>query len=248
LVSAWKTDFQEEFQFFKEKFNWPDFKVEQEEASLVFFWHNGLGPVKDEWSVNFAIDHENDNAFLFRGENVPVAFPYSVDSRKDRIDLTELEMFRVAFPRYVERPVYFSSASIEANDSTYSLELAEDINKVAFKSLQERMALEFSKSLLRAALKKAAEKSARKEDEGFGALLGMVNAMTEKADTRNWQTLPHSILYTRIPLHAGKNEVRFLQRTSEGSIDPHEFTYNARQGQTLFHTFSTLESKPANRY
>lgn len=248
LVSAWNTGFQDEYQFFKQKFEWPDFKPNKEQASLVFFWHNGLGPVKDEWSINFAVDHENDNAFIFRGDGMPLAFPYSVDSRRDRIDLTELEMFRVAFPKYLERPVYFSSASIELNDTTYELELAEDINKVAFKSLQERMGLEFSKSLLRAALKKAAEKSAKKEDKGFGALIGAVNAMTEKADTRNWQTLPHSILYTRVPLQAGKNEVRFLQRTPDGASDVREFTYNVSEGQTLFHTFSSLESKPANRY
>jgi uncharacterized protein len=248
LLSAWNTGFLDEFQFFKDKFAWPDFKAGKEHASLVFFWHNGLCPVKDEWSVNFAIDHENENAFVFRGENMPAAFPYSVDSRRDRIDLTDLEMFRVAFPKYVERPVYFSSASIERNDTSYTLELAEDINKVAFKSLQERMALEFSKSLLRAALKKAAEKSAKKEDKGFGALIGAVNAMTEKADTRNWQTLPHSILYTRVPLQAGKNEIHFLQKASDGTSDRREFTYNVQEGQTLFHTFSSLESKPANRY
>lgn len=248
LISAWNTGFHEEFIFFKEKFNWPDFKVETQETSLVFFWHNGLGPVKDEWSINFAVDHENDNAFVFRNQDMPVVFPYSVDNRRDRIDLSDLEMFRVAFPKYVERPEYFTSAAIEMNDTVYSLQLAEDINKVAFKSLQERMALEFSKSLLRAALKKAAEKSARKEDKGFGALIGAVNAMTEKADTRNWQTLPHSIFYVRVPMKEGRNEIRFVLETSEGKQDEHSFSYEAKIDQTLFHTFSSLESRPAARY
>jgi hypothetical protein len=245
LTSALNTGLQEEFIFFKEKFNWLDFKTESTDANLVFFWHNGLGPVKDEWSINFAIDHENENAFVFRNKDMPVVFPYSVDNRRDRIDLTELEVFRVAFPKYVERPSYFTSASLEMNDTAYSLQLVEDINKVAFKSLQERMALEFSKSLLRAALKKAAEKSARKEDKGFGALLGAVNSMTEKADTRNWQTLPHSIFYARVPLKEGKNEIRFVLQTPAGERDQHSFTYNAKLGQTLFHTFSSLESRAA---
>jgi hypothetical protein len=248
LTSAWNTGFKDEFLFFKEKFNWLDFTVDTQDANLVFFWHNGLGPVKDEWSINFAVDHENDNAFVFRNQNMPIVFPYSVDNRRDRIDLSELEMFRVAFPKYIERPEYYTSAALEANDTLYSLQLAEDINKIAFKSLQERMALEFSKSLLRAALKKAAEKSAKKEDKGFGALVGAVNAMTEKADTRNWQTLPHSIFYARVPLKEGRNEIQFLLQTSEGEYDKHSFTYSAKKDQTLFHTFSSLESRPAARY
>ncbi len=248
LVSAWKTGFQDEFIFFKEKFNWQNYKVEIAEASLVFFWHNGLGPVKDEWSINFAVDRASDNSFVFSNQDIPVNFPFSVDNRGDRVDLSELEMFRVAFPKYVERPQYFTSAAIEINDTTYSLQLAEDINKVAFKSLQERMALEFSKGLLRAALKKAAEKSARKEDNGFGALLGVVNAITEKADTRNWQTLPHSIFYARVPVKEGRSEIRFVLQTPEGRHDQHSFTYDAKRDQTLFHTFSSLESRPAARY
>lgn len=248
LVSAWNTGFTDEFLFYKEKFNWLDFKAELQEAELVFFWHNGLGPVKDEWSINFAIDHQNDNAFVFRNADMPIVFPFSVDNKKDRVDLTDLEMFRVAFPRYFERPVYFASAAIEMNDTTYALQLAEDVNKVAFKSLQERMGLEFSKSLLRAALKKAAEKSASKEDKGFGALIGVVNAMTEKADTRNWQTLPHSIFYARVPLKEGDNEIRFVLYTPEGGSDAHSFSYTAIKNQTLFHTFSSLESRPAARY
>ena len=248
LTSAWNTGFLEEFSSYKEEFEWLDFNVHEPKADLLFFWHNGLGPVKDEWSINFAIDHGSDDLFVFSNQHIPVKFPFSVDNRRDRVDLTDLEMFRVAFPKYVERPVYYSSAVIEMNDTSYSLQLAEDINKIAFKSLQERMTLEFSKSLLRAALKKAAEKGARKEDKGFGALLGVVNAMTEKADTRNWQTLPHSIYYVRVPLKEGKNEIRFKLQSSEGVNDEHQFLYHAKKEQTLFHTFSSLESKPAARY
>jgi hypothetical protein len=247
LVSAWRTGFQEDFEFYKEKFQLPDFKVNQADGELVFFWHNGLGPVKDEWSINFALDRKGDNGVVFINDNMGMYFPFQVES-DEQSDLRDLELIRVAFPKYVERPAYFTSASLETADTVYPLQLAEDINKIAFKSLQERMALEFSKSLLRAALKKAAEHSARKEDEGFGAVIGFVNAMTEKADTRNWQTLPHSISYARVPLQEGSNEVQFLLRTPEGEAGAHSFTYRVNKGQTLFHTFSSLESRPAYRY
>ena len=248
LVSAWNTGFMEEFNQYKEEFEWPDFVVSKPEAELVFFWHNGLGPVKDEWSINFMINHNSDNLFVFSNEYLPVQFPFSVDNKDDRTSLSDLEMFRLAIPKYVERPVYFTDAYVELADSVYNLQLAEDINKIAFKSLEERMTLELSKSLLRAALKKAAEHGARKDDKGFGALVGMINAATEKADTRNWQTLPHSILYARVPLKEGKNSIRFVQHTPDGVVDEHDFTYDARRDQTLFHTFSSLEFRPPSRY
>ncbi|HEU5291477.1 MAG TPA: hypothetical protein VFU05_12595 [Cyclobacteriaceae bacterium] len=245
LVSAWRTGFNDEFSFYKEKFKWPDFTVESVEADLVFLWHNGLCPVKNEWSLNFAINHGSDNQFVFANENMPVTFPFAVNDEHDRNDLRNLEIFRVTVPRYVERPTYFTSAVVEANQVEYPVELAEDVSKIAFKSLQDRMTLEFSKSLLRAALKKAAEHSARKDDKGFGSLVGLINAVTEKADTRNWQTLPHSISYTRVPLKEGTNETTFVLEAPDGSEGRHPFTYRVKKGQTLFHTFSSLESMPA---
>ena len=103
------------------------------------------------------------------------------------------------------------------------------------------MVLEFSKGLLRAALKKAAELSIKKEDEGLAALIGVVNALTEKADTRNWQTLPHSIYYARIPLKGGQNDLKF-SITAGRDVADYRFSYQAVKGQTLFHTFSSLET------
>jgi uncharacterized protein len=142
---------------------------------------------------------------------------------------------------------YFKTASIKADSIEYELELAENISQIAFHSLRQRMMLEFSKGLLRAGMKKATEQSLRKEDDRLGALIGVVNAMTEKADTRNWQTLPHSIHYSRVPLREGSNAIEF-------SIDPgghktdYKFNYTVHKGQTLFHTFSSLEtSAPAYR-
>lgn len=242
LISAWRVGFTEEYTFFKEMFGWTDFDPKQQaDADLVFFWHNGLSPVKAEWSVNFVNTPGSDNLFVFANEDMALSFPFYVNDKDDRNSLSDLKMFRVAFPKYVERPVYFTQASIVTDGQTYALELAEDINKIAFKSLRDRMTLEFSKTLIRAALKKAAEHSLRKENKGWGAVLGAVNTFTEKADTRNWQSLPHSILYTRVPLKEGMNETEFSLVSAQGQPARHTFKYTARKGQTLFHTFSSLE-------
>jgi hypothetical protein len=240
LNMAWNTGFIEEFESYRKKFNMEDYRAEQPVAELVFFWHNGLAPVKSEWGVNFLLDHSQDNLVVFTNEGMGLAFPFNVDEKKEKPDLESLEVFRVAFPRYIERNMFYESAVLEKDSSTYALELAEDISKIAFHSLRQRMVLEMSKGLLRAAMKKATELSVKKEDDRLGALIGVMNAITEKADTRNWQTLPHSIYYSRIPLNEGENKVKFTLR-GQGDKTDYDFTYQARKHQTLFHTFSSLE-------
>ncbi|MBL7835722.1 MAG: hypothetical protein JNK18_17325 [Cyclobacteriaceae bacterium] len=247
LISAWHMGFTEEYNTFRDKFGWSDFNpAKQPDADLVFFWHNGLGPVKSEWSINFAITGGPENLFVLENEGQTMSFPFQVYDKDERSSLSDLRMFRVAFPKYVERPLYFNRGEITTAGQTYPLQVAEDINQIAFKSLQDRMALEFSKTLIRAALKKAAEESLRKESKGWGAVLGAVNAFTEKADTRNWQTLPHSIAYTRVPLQEGTNETSLTLTTPDGRDSNYSFTYTVKKGQTLFHTFTSLEAKPAN--
>jgi hypothetical protein len=240
LTAAWRTGFIDEFENFKSKFGMVDFKPVESEAEMVFFWHNGLAPIKDEWSINFLITPGYGNVMNFTNEAMQMSFPFHVDDQNDRSSLQHLEVFRVAFPRYVERPAYFQSAQIEKNGEVYPLQFAEDVSKIAFYSLKQRMFQEFAKGLLRAALKKAAEESLRKQDDRLGAVLGLVNAITEKADTRNWQTLPHSIYYTRVPLQEGSNEVKLLLNADKQVV--YNFTYQAKKGQALFHTFSSLET------
>jgi hypothetical protein len=176
------------------------------------------------------------------------AFDISSYNEKDKHDLNSLEFFRVAFPRYQERPMQFQGATILKDGEQYDLELLEDVNQIAFKCLDERMQVEFSKALIRVALKKASEYQLKKEDKTLGSLLGVVNALTEQADTRNWQTLPHNIYYTRVPLQTGANTVQFQVNDFSGQASKLEFTYQCRKGETLFHTFSSLESSYPNYY
>ncbi len=239
-TAAW-IGFEEELRFYKEKFSMEDYQVSPPGASLVFFWHNGLVPVKGEWSINFIIEHRADNWVVFNNAELGLSFPFQVSNENDRRNLTNLEVFRIAFPRYLERPLFYTNGVIQSGEDQYPLELLEDINKVAFYSLNQRMMLEFGKGLLRAALKKTTELSIRKEDERLGALVGLINAVTEKADTRNWQTLPHSILYTRVPI-ADKANVQFKLNNRNGQPAVYSFEYSARTEETLFHTFSSLEA------
>jgi len=247
LRTARLSGFTNEFEFYKERWGMTDFDLPPaSDAEVIFFWHNGLAPVKAEWGVNFVIDRR-DNWVYFQNQELGINFPFSLESydNKEKDGLASLEIFRVAFPRYLERPEYFQSASISVNKNEQPLFLLEDVNKIAFKSLQQRMHLEFSKALIRVALKKVTEHQVKKEDKTLGSVLGVINAITEKADTRNWQTLPHSIYYTRISLPPGQSTVT-LNLKEGNRLTPHHFTYNLTQGQILFHTFTSLESRYPN--
>lgn len=244
LRTAWLSGLTEDFDFFKNKFEMPEYRYESHEGGeLIFFWHNGLSPIKAEWGINFAISRSG-NFIYFNNNDLQISFPFSLEgyNEQDKNGLSNLDFFRVALPRYIERPTYYSNATISIEGNKIELQLLEDVNKIAFKSLQQRMNLELSKALIRLALKKVTEHQVRQEDKVLGSVLGMINTITEKADTRNWQTLPHSIYYSRIPLALGKNKVTLELGGASGNSNRSEFIYEVSQGQILFHTFSSLES------
>lgn len=247
LRTAYLSGLKDELSHFKTVFNREDYHYEPDEATLIFFWHNGLSPVKAEWGITFEIAGQG-NTLQFTNNELGFSFPFSLEGyeEKDKNALVNLRIFRVVFPKYVERPSYYSSASLEMSTQTTNLEIIEDVNKIAFKVLEERMLLEFSKALIRLAVKKTSEFQVRKEDKLLGSVLGIINAVTEKADTRNWQTLPHSIYYSRVPLREGQNSVKLKLIDREGKVSEHSFNYQAQKRQILFHTFSSLESEIPN--
>ncbi len=238
LRTAYLSGFFNEVDFYEKKFEITYQPSTNPHGDIVFFWHNGLGPVKDEWSINF-VTMENEGGVVFVNDELGFAFPFST-SGDEKSSLTDLEIFRVTVPKYIERPPYFDGASISVNGETVQMEMTEDVNGIAFKSLQQRMVLELGKSLLRAGLKKALEESIEKENEGLGLIVGLVNAATEKADTRNWQTIPHSIYYSRVPLDPGKNEIKL--RGNRGNINTtlETFEFEGQKGKTYFHSYQTL--------
>jgi uncharacterized protein len=251
LRTAKLSGLEDEFENYKREFGMQDYVYEPSPGGeLVFFWHNGLDPVKAEWGINFFATRQGDY-IIFHNTELGISFPFNISgyNDKDRKGLSGLEVVRVAFPKYIERPQYFTSSTLTVGDDSFPLELLEDVNKVAFKCLSERMTLELSKALIRVALKKVAEYEMRKEDKTLGSVLEVINAITEKADTRNWQTLPHSIYYSRVPLPEGNNRLTFTVSDGQGHDQKHDFTYVVKKGQTLFHTFTSLESRyPAYGY
>jgi len=249
IRAAHMTNFQEEKAHYEKMFNQKYQPLAKGGGDLIFLWHNGLGPIKSEWSINFNILRGDGGNVTFRNDDYGWSFPFFIsDEEYNNSGLEQLEFIRVSFPKYVPRGLFYKEANLQWNGKAFPLQQVTNVNKLAFKSLEQRMIYEIGKSLLRLALKKGGEYALRKQDKNAGAaILSAFNAITEKADTRAWQSLPHSIYYSRVHLPEGKQQVKF---TAQGNGQPkvYNFNFDIKKGQTYFHAFHSLDTRPFNRY
>ncbi|MCB0495635.1 MAG: hypothetical protein KDC79_05840 [Cyclobacteriaceae bacterium] len=223
---------------FIKKFDLSYERPASDQAHAVIIWNNGLGPIKDEWGINFTLVRYDDGWVSFVNDNYHMNFRFQVS---DDTDLSGITWIRAVFPKYVERPLYYKSAIVSTETESRPLSLLEDVNAVSFKVLEERMFWEFSKSLLRVALKQAAAAQVSKDNEGLGSALSILGSLTESADTRNWQTLPHSIYYTRLDVEANKENAIEMDLTNvNGQVEQHSFKVKPTEGETVLFPINTM--------
>lgn len=245
LRTAYQTGLTQEYDFYHSKFNLDFQQLQSNEGEVIVIWLNGLGPVKAEWSINFSAVNGSNGYLTMVNNDEGITLPFFVGDmdRKTQNSFSDLDFVRVAFPKYQERTPYFTSASIVVNDSLQiPLDKGEDINAIAFKTLKDRMLREMANSLLRLATKQAMENIARSQDKNIGTLVSIFNAITEKADTRNWQTLPHSIYYTRLHLKEGENKIILNTFGPNGDVTEQDIVLQVKAGKTVFFTFHNMES------
>ena len=212
-------------------------------GDLVLFWLNGFGPVKTEWGITFTKIDKGDGAILFHNKELGLTFPFfwnSGYSSEDQKSLANVNIVRTVFPKYQERPLTYVKGVASSNNKSYTFQKAEDINQIAFKTLHDRMLREMSASLLRTATKQGLRHVASQQNEWIGLAVGIANAMTEKADTRNWQTLPYSISYTRIPLDAEENKIDLKFTGAKANTTQQQISIPADSKQTQFSVYTTL--------
>ncbi len=222
---------------FSKKFNIKYKPPKAGQSQAVVLWNNGIGPIKDEWGINFAIIYTGNGWVSFVNNDLGMTFPFYIGNSS----LNGLTWIKVVFPKYVERPIFYKSATVTYNNETKRLSLVEDINAISFKVLEERMMLEFGKSLGRVALKQAAAAQVSKENEGLGVALSLLASASESADTRNWQTLPHSIYYTRIFVDSDiDNNISLNLTNINGQVEQHKFKVKSKPKETIIFPINTM--------
>lgn len=243
LRSAKRTGFSDQVEFYEQKY---DMKApvlpHQNNGDLIIFWLNGMGPVKEEMQITISNFGMSNGVVHLGNPEQGLSFAYSTNnlSQREKAAFKNLSFLRIAFPRYKERTPLFSEGQIIYSDSTIRLQKAQNINKIAFQSLRDRMVREIGNSLLRLATKKGIEELVSSENENLGTIISIINAFTEKADTRNWQSLPYSISYARVPMSAGQNQLE-LQFSGKAS-NRETIQVDIKPGKTSFYTFHTMQS------
>lgn len=245
LRTAYLSGFGEELRFFEQKFGKKYSHSKGTGGELVFLWQNGLGPVKAEWSINFSKLDGQNGWITLANEEMGLSYPFYIGDRPadEKNAFGNLSFVRIAFPKYLERKPVFQKAELVAGATPVPLERVQDINAIAFKTLNDRMLREMGQALLRLATKQALEAVVRHENKDMGTLISIANALSEQADTRNWQTLPHSIFYARLSLPEGKQTVQ-LKTFSSGSEQVKQFEFEIKKGKTEFFVYQSLESFP----
>ncbi|MDN5284006.1 MAG: hypothetical protein JWR38_280 [Mucilaginibacter sp.] len=219
-------------------------------GDLIFFWENGLAPVKTQVDLFFSLIRTNNGDLFFTDAAGGLMIPFNYGGDRNKVNTKSVESLRAAFPKYIAQKPYYSSAIITNNQQQIPLEKAEDINELAFKTLQQRTLSEMSKVLSRIAVKKIAEYGIRAAAsngdnknnsllEGIGYGLQLYSLLSEKADTRNWQTLPAYISYARIPLQKGENQITITMKNAQGADEVKTIKVNGT-GRLQFYNYSTL--------
>lgn len=246
IRTAHLAGFPNEVEFYSKKFNIPfNPATDAQGGNVIFFWGNGLAPVKDQVSADFTIVKGAQNGwYTFSNAGYGYTIPVYVSSNQNANgNLSDIEFVRAAFPTYVERKPYYQSATLTANGQQYQFETLEDINATAKKTLNDRMLIEFGKTLGRLAIKKLAESQTKKENENLGAAIGIINYLTEQADTRAWTSLPHTLHYSRISLPAGKQQVKLSLKGANNRTDTATFNFNIEPNQLYFQPYKTIQSQ-----
>jgi len=242
LRTAQSLGFNSELENFEKEFGMQAKSPKDSTGAAVFFWLNGLSPVKGEISLNLATNGDGNGTFVFADADEGVAIPVVFSNPDESSKISDLKFVRMAIPKFNRRDPLIQSAKLIGPNDSYPLEMAENISEIAIANLEDRIFKELAMTLGRVALKQAAEAAAREQNENLGVAVSLVNALTEKADTRNWQTLPYSISYQRVPVKAGQRQLKLVTQSSNIPNDTVNFQINIEPNQTVFRTFHSLAS------
>lgn len=197
------------------------------EKSVIFFWENGLGPYKDQTKITLSNIGSDLGLGSYQNEEYGIVIPIPIGGYTG--------ITSVAIPKYKERGTFYNSAELVSINGYKPLEPVQNYFQIAQQCLKDRIGREIGETILRVATKKAASKGAGVLSDvlgggWFGKKLTKVGvdaigAALEKADTRNWQTLPNTIFYTRIPVEKDESSIK-LKLYEDSGFSEKEFYLN----------------------
>jgi len=123
---------------------------------------------------------------------------------------------KIAIPYLPDTEITVPAIRARAGKKTLIFYEVEPIYKIAYKNLKDRLFRIIAKATLRAAVKGAVEEKIEEKlekkwgtlGEVTGIFLNILNYHTERADTRQWSTLPATVLASYTELDPGTYPIR----------------------------------------
>ncbi len=154
----------------------------------------------------------------------------------------------VSYPVLEAQPYYAVSSTARVNGQQIPLQKMTDVASLLKQDLDAKLPGIWFRTASRAVIKRmaavqarhAVEKAEDKKDGSWGWLAEMMvsvlGSATEKADTRQWFTLPAAIYMTRVFVTPGTQQISLLLRDENGNIiNEHAFeNITVRAGERVF--------------
>lgn len=205
----------------------PDFSVPKnanELGEVIIFHYNGLLPLKKTQTLQVAW---NDAVAL---ASSPQETTDSVSPEVQNALTAGIfgSAVTLSYPVLVPQDFRVASSFVEADGQTYATQKVADFAGAAKMDLEEKLPGIWFRAATRAVAKQVASVQARQaarsaaNDDTVGDLAGMfvsaLGAALEKADTRQWFTLPAEVRMTRLFLPAKTQDIKLLFRDGYGNI------------------------------
>ena len=206
---SFSSDFQNYWQEFPGT-RWPTQQEFRNSARLVVIWNKGLIPYKVEK--------------LFRW--------YTGWNDVDRPGC----YIKFGFAELVPRIEFLSQATITVNGRTQSLDLAEQLGKIAQKNLEDRRLRTAMHAVSRNVIRCVAEQALEEQHWIWGWILAGATELTEGVDVRHWFLLPSEMHITQMLLPPGTSDVelRFSDPSGNPSQQASFENVNLQAGKTTF--------------
>ncbi|PIE33809.1 hypothetical protein CSA56_09865 [candidate division KSB3 bacterium] len=166
---------------------WPTQDEYRDSARLVVIWNKGLTPYKTERSFRW-----NSGGHDWLKEDDPGCY------------------LKFSFAEFIPRPETFSRANISINGKVQSLELAEDVGRIAIKNLEDRRLRTVMQAVSRNTIKCVGQHEWLDDTAWVWRWLyaGAVE-LTEGVDLRHWFLLPAEVHIAQLLVEPGLTDVEF---------------------------------------
>lgn len=225
----------------------PEFSIPKNAGELgevIIFHYNGLLPLKKTQTVQVAWSEAVAMA------SSPQETTDSVSPEVQNALAAGLfgSAVTLSYPVLTPQPFSVASSFVEADGQTYVTQKVADFAGAAKMDLDEKLPGIWFRTATRAVAKQVAAAQARQaarsaaNDDTVGDLAGMfvsaLGAALEKADTRQWFTLPAEVRMTRLFLTPKTQDIKLLFRDGYGNIIGEHVFENvpvARGGRIYLH-------------